>query len=325
MNALTRAEFERLLEGAARVLKTAARPIAIPGEAIIGIEAVARCCAAPGRRFLNLVTGPYGKDFGLWLRDGGASVYDLETPYDEVASPKAVAAAIRAFEPDALSYVYAEAITGGANPAEAIQRVAREAGVMTIIDAVSSVGADPFRMDEWGVDVASLGLQKALLGSNGISFAAVSGRMLEWMRLNPRAPKRSILSLPELYDAQRDETPPALSVLEAREALRAFGAVEAMGGVDALAERHQAIAALVRREAQAMGYALYQRNEADCTALNTTLRRPDTEAGRAFRGEGIVSPGNGALADVLLRINHYGERCTEEDAARALETLKSLL
>ena len=325
MNALTRDEFDALLAGAAGVLKTKAAVIAIPGEAILGIEAVARCCAGPGRRFLNLVTGPYGRDFSLWLREGGAEVFDLETPYDETASPEAVAAAIHAFEPDALSYVYAEAVTGGANPVEAIQRAAREAGVMTIIDAVSSVGADPFSMDEWGVDVASLGLQKALLGSNGISFVAMSNQALQWMRQNPRAPKHSILSLPELYDAQREAVPMALSVLEAREALRAFGTIEAMGGVDALTKRHQAMAALVRREARALGYELYQKDESTCTALNTTLLRPDTQAGRAFRGEGIVTPGNGALSQVLLRVNHYGEHCSEADAARALETLKSLL
>ena len=325
MNALTRVEFDSLLTGAARVLKTAARPIAIPGEAIIGIEAVARCCAAPGRRFVNLVTGPYGRDFGLWLREGGAAVYDLETPYDETADPEAVAAALYAFQPDALTYVYAEAITGGANPVEAIQRAAREARVMTIIDAVSSVGADPFNMDEWGVDIASLGMQKALLGSNGVSFVAASDRALAWMRSNPRAPRHSILSLPELYDAQSGEVPLALSVLEAREALRAFGTIEAMGGVDALVRRHQALAARLRREALALGYSLYQRDEAGCTALNTTLRRPDTEAGRAFRGEGIVTPGNGPLRDALLRVNHYGEHGTDADVDRALETLKTLL
>ena len=325
MNALTREEFDGLLAGAARVLQTETRPIAVPGEAILGIEAVARCCAAPGRRFLNLVTGPYGRDFGLWLREGGAAVFDLETPYDETARPEAVAAAIRAFEPDALSYVYAEAVTGGANPAEAIQRLAREAGVMTIIDAVSSVGADPFRMDDWGVDIAAVGMQKALLGSNGVSFIGVSEQAMAWMRLNPRAPKHSILSLPELYDSQRREIPLALSVLEARAALEAFGEIEALGGVDALVRRHQAMAALVRREAQALGYSLYQKSESGCTALNTTLLRPDTPAASAFEGEGIVTPGNGALAQVLLRVNHYGEHCTEEDAARALETLKGLL
>ena len=135
----------------------------------------------------------------------------------------------------------------------------------------------------------------------------------------------AILSLPELYDSQRREIPLALSVLEARAALEAFGEIEALGGVDALVRRHQAMAALVRREAQALGYSLYQKSESGCTALNTTLLRPDTPAASAFEGEGIVTPGNGALAQVLLRVNHYGEHCTEEDAARALETLKGLL
>ena len=168
-------------------------------------------------------------------------------------------------------------------------------------------------------------MQKALLASNGVSFVAASDRAMAWMRSNPRAPRHSILSLPALYDAQRDAVPLALPVLEAREALRAFDEIERLGGVEALAKRHQAVAALMRREARAMGYALYQTREERCTALNTTLVRPDTDEGRAFRGEGIVTPGNGALEGVLLRVNHYGEHCTEADVRRALETLRRLL
>ena len=324
MKPLDRKEFEELQRGAAGILGTGTTPVVIPGEAILGIEALARCAAGPGRRFVNLVSGPYGRDFGKWLRECGSEVAEITVPYDEAVAPEAVRAMLEEVRPDALSYVYAEAVTGGANPAEEIQRIAREAGVLTMVDAVSSFGADPFRMDEWGVDFVSMGMQKALMGSNGISFLGISERGMAWLRANPAAPRHSILSLPEQADAQRENVPPALSVLEAREALRAFARIEAEGGLPALIGRHQQMAARIRCQVQEMGYRLYQKQESSCTALNTTVRLPDTEAARRFAGAGIVAPGDWELRGELLRINHYGEHCSGEDAEEALAILREL-
>ena len=322
---LLRSEFDELAAAAARALATETTPVVVPGEAILGIEAVARCCAAPGRRFLNLANGPYGAFFGQWLREGGAEVRDLEIPWNDVFDAQAVADALDETRPDALCYVYTEAVTGGANPARAIQAAARARGVITIVDAVSSVGADPFRMDEWGVDIVSIGMQKALLGSNGVSFLGVSERGLRWMRDNRRAPEHSALSVTELYDEERAGIPAHLPVLEARDSLRAFREIEEMGGVDALIARHRVVAERVRREAKALGFTLYQAREAACTALNTTLELPETPAAAAFSGEGIVRPGDGALFGRLLRVNHYGVNATDEAVNAALKTLAGLL
>ena len=318
-------EFDELIAGARRVIGTETRPVVVPGEAILGIEAVARCCAAPGRRFLNLVNGPYGRDFGQWLRDGGAEVIDLDMPFSDVFDAQTVADALDQHRPDALAYVYTEAVTGGMNPARAIQQAAVARGVLTIIDAVSSVGADPFRMDEWGVDIVSIGMQKALLGSNGVSFLGVSPRGMAFMRENPAAPKKSVLSVPELFDAERTGVPMHLSVLEARDAIRAFHEIEKTGGMDALIRRHQAVAARVREAAKAMGYSLYQSRAENCTALNTTLVRPATPAAAAFAGEGIVREGDGPLRHQLLRVNHYGVNAADETVAQALDALSRLV
>ena len=54
-----------------------------------------------------------------------------------------------------------------------VARVANEAGVMVVVDVVSSLGAVPFAFDAWGVDVAVGGSQKALSASPGIAFVAI--------------------------------------------------------------------------------------------------------------------------------------------------------
>ncbi len=69
-----------------------------------------------------------------------------------------------------------ETSTGVIQPVEALARVANDAGAMVVVDVVSSLGAVPFAFDDWGIDVAVGGSQKALSASPGIAFVAVSER-----------------------------------------------------------------------------------------------------------------------------------------------------
>ena len=58
-----------------------------------------------------------------------------------------------------------------------------------LIDVVASTGAHQVHLDDWDVDVAVIGPQKALAGPAGISIAAVSGRAWRAMADNPTAPQ----------------------------------------------------------------------------------------------------------------------------------------
>src|SRR5919202_1037170 len=53
-----------------------------------------------------------------------------------------------------------ETSTGVVHDIEPIARAAKDAGALVIVDAVSSLGAVPFDMDAWGIDVAVSGSQK---------------------------------------------------------------------------------------------------------------------------------------------------------------------
>src|SRR5207245_889884 len=71
---------------------------------------------------------------------------------------------------------HSETSTGVIQPVRELARVSREAGAMVLVDVVSSLGAVPFAFDDWGIDVAIGGSQKALSASPGISFVAISDR-----------------------------------------------------------------------------------------------------------------------------------------------------
>ena len=75
--------------------------------------------------------------------------------------------------------VHSETSTGVVADVQTLAAVAKDAGALVVVDAVSSLGAVPLEMDEWGLDVVISGSQKALMAPPGLATAAVSAAAWE--------------------------------------------------------------------------------------------------------------------------------------------------
>lgn len=325
---LTLPEFNTLTGQLSRLLYTEYPPVIIPGEAILGIEAVAAGIAAPGRTILNVVTGPYGSLFGQWLERGGATVAEVKVPFDQVITADEVASAIAKFKPVAISFVQAEVVTGGSNPAEEIFRLAREYNLITLTDSVSAVGGESLLVDEWAVDFAVMGAQKALAGPNGVSAVSISPRGWEFLESNPKAPRNSILSLLDLKPAADGSAPlrvpPNIPVLEAKALIEALGLVEEEG-LEVVIKRHERAAQSAIAGITALGLEPWQKDSRHYSTLTTTVRINGEQDLLIKQPVGIVAPGDGELSGQLLRINHFGVNASRESVEAAVETLAGLL
>lgn len=313
-------DYEELHQKLSWLLSTRERTVILPGEAMLGIEAIAAGMASPGRTILNVVTGPYGALFGTWLRRGGSEVVEIASSYDEVIRVEDVERAIASHRPCALSFVQAEAVTGGTNPTRDILAVARRAGVLTMVDAVSAIGAEPVLMDEWGMDFVAVGAQKALGGPNGVSAVGISARGWEFLDSNERAPRVSALSLLDLQHPEVRKVPPTIPTLEVHALLHALKSVE-QEGLAQINDRHRCAAAAIRAGVQALGLELWQNVEQGYSPLTTTVRLPHDDSLRFDHAIGIVAPGDGELRNKLLRINHFGANACPESVEEALATL----
>nr|WP_239150417.1 aminotransferase class V-fold PLP-dependent enzyme [Streptomyces sp. SID13588] len=200
---LTAARFAGIERRVAALLDTEQDVVITQGEALLPLEGCIRGGARPGSAALNVVTGPYGKTFGDWLRDAGAEVTDLAVPFHGAVSAEQVERALAEHpEIDFVSLVHAEAATGNTNPVAEIGEVVRAHGALFMLDAVASVAAEPLLPDAWGVDLCVIGAQKAMGGPAGVSAVSVSARAWERMAANPAAPRRSYLSLLDRYPLQ---------------------------------------------------------------------------------------------------------------------------
>jgi aspartate aminotransferase-like enzyme len=310
----------------AGLLRTRHDVVLLQGEAVLGLEAAARGIGGPGRRVLNIVTGPYGTLLGAWLGAGGAHVTHLSVTPGRAVSVAAVEAALQAPDGyDAVAVVHAEAATGVVNPLAQIAALARRAGALLVVDAVASVGAEPLLIDEWGLDLVIIGPQKALGGPSGVSAAVVGPRGWDGLAANPAAPRDSILSLLDWRDRWlrpgRGTMPTTPHHLETRALAAALDRLTA-GGLDAVVRRHRRARDATRAGLPALGFSLYVTADDEAASVATLAMVPPAparteparllEAAVSSDGEGaddswlIAGPAFGSLADRALRLNHTG-------------------
>ncbi|WP_395572672.1 pyridoxal-phosphate-dependent aminotransferase family protein [Streptomyces sp. BK79] len=335
---LTAGRFAAIEDRVARLLGTRQDVVITQGEALLPLEGAIRSAAGPGTVALNVITGPYGQTFGNWLRDCGATVHDLSVPFHTAVSAEQVRAALAEHpEIDFVSLVHAEAATGNTNPVAEIGEVVRAHGALFYLDAVASVGAEPVLPDAWGVDLCVIGAQKAMGGPAGVSAVSVSERAWARMAANPNAPRRSYLSLLDWKerwtDAGRKALPHAPAQLEMLALEACVERLEAAGPETVMA-RHASAAAATRAGALALGGGLepYVYEARDAAPVATTLRVPsDLDASalvaRALESDPALplAAGGGALAQEMIRVNHYGPHATRGAVQGCLAALGAAL
>jgi alanine-glyoxylate transaminase/serine-glyoxylate transaminase/serine-pyruvate transaminase len=133
----------------------------------------------PGRRALAIVTGYFGDRLAQMMERHGAEVTRLNVEWGRAVDPAAVDAALDHRRYDIVSLVHAETSTGVRNPVEAVAPLCMLHGAILILDAVTSLGALPLRMDHSLVDVMYSCSQKGLGAPPGLSPVAFGPRALE--------------------------------------------------------------------------------------------------------------------------------------------------
>ena len=298
-----------------QVFRTEYDAVIMQGEAILGLEAAAASLISPGDKVLNLVSGVFGKWFEDFIEKYGGETIELAVPYDDAVDPEDVRRALHA-NPGVkfLSVVHSETPSGTHNPVREIGRVAREFGVLTMVDTVSGLGGELYSPEEWGMDVAVAGPQKCLGGTPGLTLMSVSPAA--WAAMEARRPgplRGSFLSILDWKSAWLEGrrfpyTPSVSEVYSLESVLEQTLAI----GMERFVDRHQQIAAAARAGVRALGLDLWPARDEIAAACVTAVTVPDglDEAllGKTMRHRyGVmISPGYGSLQGKLFRLAHMG-------------------
>jgi aspartate aminotransferase-like enzyme len=272
-------------------------------------ESAAVNLLSPGDRVLAVSAGEFGERWAALARAYGCDVQPLAYEWGETPRPEDLERRLDETGAEVVFLVHSETSTGVVADIQALAAVAKEAGALVVVDAVSSLGAVPLEGDAWGIDVVVSGSQKALMTPPGLALASVSPAA--WERCE-RA------TLPRFYfdwrryrkglDSLSPPYTPAVSLVAGLDV--ALGLVLEEGLEQAFA-RHAALGRACREGAKAMGLELFSPDEERSAVVTAILTPEDADARELVltlreRFGITVAGGHGDLASRLFRIGHIG-------------------
>ncbi|MFQ6113286.1 MAG: pyridoxal-phosphate-dependent aminotransferase family protein [bacterium] len=258
---------------------------------------------------LTVSGGKFGQRWTELCRTYGADTHSIEVPWGEAVKPADVEAFLKKHPNTVAVFVtHSETSTGVAADVKAITNIVRRhSDALLVVDAITSAGVLPFKMDEWGIDVAVTGSQKGLMIPPGLAAVALSARAWEKARTS---------DLPKFYfDFQKEKkaqesqttawTPAITLFMGLREALKMIREK----GLENLWEKYALLAHATRQGVLAMGLELFAKSPSDSL---TAVKVPTTIDGLKFvrhlrEKYGItVAGGQAHLKGKIFRIAHMG-------------------
>src|SRR5215213_7977964 len=161
--------FTRVNENLKRVFLTENDIFTYAASGTGAFEGAIQNLFSPGDKVLVVNNGNFGNRWVKMSRAFGLEVTELKYDWGVKADNDEVAVALNK-DPEikAAICVLSETSTGTVNDIEGFARATE--GVISIVDAVSGLGACSLRTDEWGIDVVVAGSQFSFMAPPGLGF-----------------------------------------------------------------------------------------------------------------------------------------------------------
>jgi alanine-glyoxylate transaminase/serine-glyoxylate transaminase/serine-pyruvate transaminase len=323
-------ETKQLLRKTFMTANTLTLPISATGSA--GMEACLVNLLEPGDTAIVGVNGVFGTRMVDVVERCDASPVKVEAPWGRIIEPDAVAAALRtAPHAKVVAVVHAETSTGAWQPLEDIGRLVRAAGMLFVVDCVTSLGGCPVRVDDWLIDASYSGTQKCLSCPPGLSPLTFGPRAVEALHRRRSRVRSWYLDLTMIERYWGDErvyhhTAPISMNYALLEALR----LVEEEGLETRWARHERHHRALKAGLAAMGLALAAQENHQLWTLNS-VRIPDGVDDAAVRKALLaefgleIGGGLGPLKGKVWRIGLMGESSSEANVLLALSALERVL
>ena len=286
----------------------------------------------PGDEVVVGINGVFGTRMADVAERCGAKVTRVEAEWGRIIEPAQIAAALGKVKSKFVAIVHAETSTGALTPIKEISKIVHGAGALLLLDAVTSLGGCPVRVDDWQVDAIYSGTQKCLSCPPGLSPVSLSERAMDAIRGRTQGVQSWYLDVNLLANYWGEgarmyhHTAPISMNYALHEALR----LVLEEGLENRWARHEANHNLLRAGLAEMGLGIASQEGHQLWQLNAVSipEGTDEAAVRAalLNDHGIeVGPGLGPLAGKVWRIGLMGHSSSKENVNRVLAALKELL
>lgn len=171
-------EIKALLQYAFQTSNALTIPISAPASA--GMEACFVNLIEPGEKVVVCMNGVFGERMKENIERARGVPVVVEDAWGTPVDPNKLEDALRAHrDASIVAFVQAETSTGVQSDARKLTEIAHHHDCLTIVDAVTSLGGSPLKVDEWGLDAVYSCSQKCLSCAPGLSPVTFSDRAVD--------------------------------------------------------------------------------------------------------------------------------------------------
>lgn len=307
--------------------------LALPmsGTGSAGMESCFVNLVEPGDAVLIGVHGVFGARMADVAGRCGAQVDTVEAEWGTALDPERFRSALGKKRYKLVALVHAETSTGVLQPLEEISRLVRERDGLLLVDAVTSLGGAPVKVDGWGIDACYSGTQKCLSCPPGLSPVTFNERAMAAVRKR-RAKAQSWyldLSMIEKYwgsERVYHHTAPISMNYALHEALRLL----LEEGLPASWRRHREVHEVFVREMQKLGLECAVAEEFRAPMINAVRIPPGVDDARVRQRlydefDIEIGSGLGPLKGKIWRVGLMGHGARVENVELLAQALRRLL
>ncbi len=316
-----------------QVFTTSGDVFIMPGSGTAAIDACIGSALSTGEKCLVGNNGFFGERLEQVARSYGLEVVPVSARWGEPLRAEDFAEAFRQ-NPDAKAVVvvHLETSTTIINPIEEISEVAHRNGAVMIVDAVSSLGGVPMKMDAWGIDLCASASQKCLGAPPGVAPVAVSPRGWEFIDRNPQKGHGwyGDLRVWRWYVKNWGDWHPSPvtmavnNVVSLRESLEQLLAE----GIPQRLERYRRLALRLREGLRSVGMPPFTPDARMAPVLTAAYAPEGVSSGQIVsylenECRIKISGGLGELKETLFRVGHMSPVLTEADIDEVIAALRA--
>ncbi len=303
--------FREAIDLLKKFFKTEKRVYVFSASGTGAMEAAVVNAVAPGEKAIFAVCGRFSERFYKIATAYGVDAVRVDVPWGEPFPPELLEKSLKE-HPDAKAVfaIFNETSTGVYNDVKSYGEIVSKTDALLVVDGVSGIGAMPFYFDEWKIDIAVTGAQKAMMMPPGLAAVAVSDRAFERsQKVNSPRFYWDFKLYEDAMNRKNPETPftPPISMIYAMYAgLKKLVEEE---GLENAWERHARLAEATREAVKALGLELFPKANYSNSVTAVVLPEgvPDAELRKLMKEKSIIIAGGQAhLKGKIIRIGHLG-------------------
>lgn len=232
-----------------------------------------------------------GERWGKICKAYGVNTIQLDVEWGYAVTPEQIAEKLK--ENPEIKVVFAtlcETSTATLLPIKEIGEVVSKTDACLVVDAVSGMGVEEFKTDEWHVDVVAVGSQKGMMIPPGLGFITMSEKA--WGLAAKSTLPKFYFSLAaakkNLVNRQTPYTPAVSLIYALQQALKMMK----QEGIENIWKRHQMLAEACQAGVKALGLSILSKSPANgVTAVVAPAEIDGKAIIKGYKEQGIIVAG----------------------------------